>query len=890
MLRERNFGKIAMIVDKLSVQIREEFLKFFSDEGCSVVSSDSLIPTGDKTLLFTSAGMVQFKQHFLGQSKDPFTRAASCQKCFRTSDIDQVGMTMRHLTFFEMLGNFSFGDYFKEEAIAWAWNFLTKNMSLPRDKLYITIYNDDDESAKIWSKIVSTDRIIKMGEETNFWNMGDTGPCGPCSEILIDLGRNVGCGKSSCRPDCGCDRYLEIWNLVFTQFDRQMDGSFNNLPKRNIDTGMGLERLVAVANWKKDIFETDLFRPVMEEAVEILKIKSKNENISKLRMIADHSRAAVFLILDGILPSNYGRGYVLRRVLRRALRQGKFYGYDKPFISRLASIVFKIMSPVYPELLSKLSNIEAIIKAEEEKFLKTLESGSQMLSGIISFCKSKKKDTIDGKTAFKLCDTYGFPYDLTKEIAFENELMVDEVGFKSEQNMAREKSRIAWSGSGEKDITFYSILHKKLGDTLFVGCSDYTSESKVLVMIKNGEIVAELNLGDDGEVVLSNSSFYACSGGQVGDKGKIMNEYFESIVEDVSKPVGNLFVHKIKILRGRLKIGDVVSTIIDIECRKQISRHHTATHLLHKVLRETLGDHITQAGSLVTSDYLRFDFTHFYKTKRDCLIEVEKKVNYVLRSNLDVHIEVMDMAKARDLGAIALFGEKYGDMVRTVSIKSKDKKCNYSMELCCGTHVDQTGEIGIFKIISEFSVAASTRRIEAVVGSAAENYILKREEVLIKTSNLLNASDDNVVDKTFKCIAGYKKLEEEVVLLKRKLMLNEVDSYAKKIKEVNGINFLPVLVVNADIKLLRNLSGKLKEKLKSVVLLLVAKNPSRIFFVVSVTADYVKKGINADRIVRAFAADIKGSGGGNPEFAQGGSKNMSYLDDAMKNARKYIIG
>ncbi|MDR1401327.1 MAG: alanine--tRNA ligase [Endomicrobium sp.] len=875
-------------MDRLSAQIREEFLKFFSDKKCNIIPSDSLIPSGDKTLLLTSAGMVQFKQHFLGQSKDSFTRAASCQKCFRTSDIDQVGTSIRHLTFFEMLGNFSFGDYFKKEAIVWAWEFLTKSMSLPKDRLYITVYKDDDESAEIWSKIVPVDRIIRMNEETNFWNMGNTGPCGPCSEILIDLGSEVGCGKSSCGPDCYCDRYLEIWNLVFTQFDRQADGSLNNLPKKNIDTGMGLERLVAVTNDKKDIFETDLFRPIVENTAEILKIKNEAKNISKLRMIADHSRAATFLILDGVLPSNSGRGYVLRRILRRALRQGKLHGHNKPFMNRIVSTVFKIMKPIYPELLLKLSNIESIIKVEEERFLETLDSGSQMLSDIVNFCKSKKVNIISGKTVFRLYDTYGFPYDLTKEVASENELMVDEVGFKAERDIARKRSRVAWSGSGEKDITFYLMLHKKVGDTLFVGYSNYISEGKVLIMTRNSRVVAELKAGDYGEVVLSSSSFYARSGGQMADKGRISGEYFESIVEDVFKPAGNMLVHKIKVLKGRVKVDDIVSTIIDIECRKQVSRHHTATHLLHKVLREALGVHVTQAGSLVTSDYLRFDFTHFYEIKRDCLTEVEKKVNYVLRSNLGVYIEVMDIINARNLGAMALFGEKYGNMVRTVLIKSEDKKYNYSIELCGGTHVNQTGEIGIFKIMSEFSVAAGMRRIEAVVGSAAENYILKNERTLTKTSKLLNVSNDDVADKILKYITSYKKLESEVISLKNRLVSDEIDSYAKKVKEVNGINFLPILVLNADIKLLRNLSDQLKEKLKSVVLLLVTKNASKIFFVVSVTEDYVRKGINASKISKTFAADIMGSGGGRPDFAQGGSKYLSYLDDAIKNAYKYI--
>ncbi|MDR1511286.1 MAG: alanine--tRNA ligase, partial [Endomicrobium sp.] len=471
-------------MNKPSSKIRAEFLNFFENNRCVIIPSDSLIPSGDKTLLFTSSGMVQFKQHFLGQSKDFFTRATSCQKCFRTSDIEQVGITTRHLTFFEMLGNFSFGDYFKKEAIAWAWEFLTKNMDLPKDKLYITVYKNDDEAVEIWKKIVPENRIIRMGDDTNFWNMGDTGPCGPCSEILIDLGPEMSCGKPSCGPSCSCDRHLEIWNLVFTQFDRQADGSFKNLPRKNIDTGMGLERIVAAANGKKSIFDTDLFMPIINTAAEFLKIKYESKNISKLRMIADHSRAVTFLILDGVLPSNEGRGYVLRRILRRALRQGKLYGYSKPFINELVPTVLNIMESAYPELFSKLSNIRSIIKIEEEKFLETLESGSNMLSDILDSYKTKGVNILSGKDIFKLYDTYGFPHDLTREIVYENGFGFDEAGFKAEQKIAQEKSRATWGGSGEKDITFYSILHKRIGDTFFTGYDNYISSSNILALIK----------------------------------------------------------------------------------------------------------------------------------------------------------------------------------------------------------------------------------------------------------------------------------------------------------------------------------------------------------------------------------------------------------------------
>jgi alanyl-tRNA synthetase len=874
---------------KLSSKIKAEYLGFFKNNGCTVVPSDSLIPAGDKTLLFTSAGMVQFKQHFLGQSKDSFTRAASCQKCLRTSDIDQIGTTAKHLTFFEMLGNFSFGDYFKKEATAWAWEFLTKNMSLPKDKLYITIYKDDDETAGIWRSIAPANKIIKMDEKTNFWNMDEIGLCGPCSEILIDLGQEAGCGSSTCGPDCSCDRYLEIWNLVFTQFNRRLDGSLKNLPRKNIDTGMGLERLAAAVNGRKSVFDTDLFIPVMENAAALLKIKNEGRNTSKLRIIADHSRAATFLISDGILPSNEGRGYVLRRILRRALRQGIFYGHNKPFINELVSDVFKIMGNGYPELSSKLSNIRSIVKTEEEKFLETLELGSKILSNIINSYNSKGINTISGKDAFKLYDTYGFPCDLIKETASENGLDVDEDGFKSEQKNAQKKSRASWHGSGERDITFYSILHKKTGDTVFTGYDNYASESRVLALIKGSREASELKTGDNGEIILSHSSFYAQSGGQSADKGKITNSSFEGIVEDIFKPAGNLFVHKVKVLKGLVKINDTVSTIIDVERRKQIARHHTAVHLLHKVLSETFGEHITQSGSLVARDYFRFDFTHFSAVKKDDLIKIEKRINFIIRLNSKVCIETMAIEKARNSGATVLFGEKYGDEVRTVSIKNENGDGNYSMELCGGTHVNRTGDIGIFKIISESSVAAGVRRIEAAAGTAAENYILDEEAVIVKTSEILNTSKEELANRAYKYTVDYKKLENEFKSLKISLISDEVDSYAKEVKKINGINFLSIIMNNADVKMLRNMSDQLKEKLKSAVLLIVSKNEDRASFILSATTDCVEKGINAGKIAKAFAASINGSGGGKPDFAQGGSKNLLNLSDSVKNAHKYIL-
>ena len=877
-----------MNTTKSSSQIRAEFLNFFKEKGCTAVSSDSLVPSGDKTLLFTSAGMVQFKQHFLGQSKDSFTKASSCQKCFRTSDIEQVGITTRHLTFFEMLGNFSFGDYFKNEAITWAWEFLTVNMALPKEKLYITVYKDDDEAVEIWKKIVPENKIIRMGDETNFWNMGDTGPCGPCSEILIDLGPEMSCGKPECSPACNCDRYLEIWNLVFTQYDKQTDGSLKNLPRKNIDTGMGLERLVAAANGKKSVFETDLFVPIMEAAAKMLNVKYEGKNISKLRMIADHARAVTFLISDGILPSNEGRGYVLRRILRRAVRQGKMYGYGKPFINELASTVFKIMEPAYPELSSRLANIKAIIKVEEEKFLETLEAGSRLLSDIMAAYKQKGVNVISGEDVFKLYDTYGFPHDLTKEIAAENGMSVDENGFKSEQKKAQEKSRAAWGGSGEKDITFYSVLHKKYGDTVFTGYENSEFPGKVLAIVKDAEEADILKEGETGEIILSQTPFYAESGGQSADKGMISMPLFKAEVEDVFKPIGGLFVHKIKVLNGSLKKGDEVLSSIDKERRKEIERHHTATHLLHKALREMLGDHITQAGSLVSPDYLRFDFTHFSAIKKEDLKKIENKINTLIRANTLVCVESMGINDARKAGAMALFGEKYGDTVRTVSVKSEDENLNYSMELCGGTHISRTGDIGMLKILSESSVAAGVRRIEAVAGESAEKYILEEEARISKIAEMFTASKDDLVNKVQKYFEDFKKMEHELGVLTSKFISGEIDSYLKDIKDINGVKALSLFVGDTDVKALRDISDKLKEKMGSAVLLIASKSEDKASFIVSVTPDNVQKGFNAGKIAKAFASDISGSGGGKPDFAQGGTKDLSKIHEALKNPQKYI--
>lgn len=874
-------------MNKKSANIRKAFLDFFSKKGCKVVPSDSLVPSGDKTLLFTSAGMVQFKKHFLGQSKDTFTRAASSQKCFRTSDIEQVGVTNRHLTFFEMLGNFSFGDYFKEEAIAWAWDFLTNYMDLPKDKLYSTIYKDDDEAGKIWKNFVPESRIIKMGDETNFWTMGPTGPCGPCSEILIDLGEDMGCKKSTCGPWCDCNRYLEIWNLVFTQFDKQEDGSLKLLERKNIDTGMGLERIVAAANGKNNVFDTDLFLPLMEASCELLKVPFEN-NIPKLRMIADHARAITFLISDGIHPSNEGRGYVLRRILRRAVRQGKVYGMKEPFLYKLVDVVHSIMEPAYPELTARLDNIKSMAKVEEEKFLETLNTGTDLLNNLISQYKSKNISVLKGEDVFRLYDTYGFPCELTKEIANEQGLTIDEKAFEQERKAAQEKSRGAWSGSGEQDITFYSLLHKESGDTNFEGYTQNNSNVKVVALIKNSKKVDSLSGGDKGEIVLSNSPFYAESGGQVADTGVLYNDNVNVDVLNVSKPIGNLFVHEVSINKGQVKVGDNLNASINTENRKQTARHHTATHLLQKVLINTLGNHVAQAGSLVSPTGLRFDFNHFKAVSKQELKVIEKEVNKVIRQNLAVIITEMSIEQARKQGAVALFGEKYGDVVRTVRVMENDTD-HFSMELCGGTHVSRTGDIGMFKIISESSIASGIRRIEAICGSECEKYVEQLENKIDEVSSILKTSKTSLVSSAEKLVTDIKSLEEEISTLKSRFISNEIDEYIKSAKVINGVNVISFAVKDVDVKSLREMADKVKEKQPSAIVVIASKLEEKISFVVSVSQDIIKQGYLAGKIAKEFASKIEGSGGGKPDFAQGGGKKTDNLKQIIENIAEVLI-
>ncbi|MDI6641887.1 MAG: alanine--tRNA ligase [Elusimicrobiota bacterium] len=769
---------------KTSDEIRSEFLKFFSEKNHNIIPSDSLIPSTDPTLLFTSAGMVQFKKFFLGEEKMSPPRAASCQKCFRTSDIEKIGYTGLHLSFFEMLGNFSFGDYFKEKAIEWGWEFLTKNLSISKTKLYATVYKEDNEAYNIWKKFLPESKIYKLSEKTNFWNMGETGPCGPCSEIVYDLGAEFSCRKPNCNPECDCGRWIEVWNLVFTQFNKEKTGKLIPLPKKNIDTGMGLERLVAVESNKSSVFETDLFLPIIDELVEILNCRKYTEDKSTdiiLRIIADHSRAITFLINDGILPGNDGRGYVLRRIIRRAVRQAKLLGCREPFLYRVTTKVAELLKNTYPELSLRRENIAIITKTEEEKFIETLDTGMNILQGLVRKAITSKSKVISGKDIFYLYDTYGFPPELTKEILSEQKLTYNEAEFIDAQKKAQEIAKASWRGIMVNDIEIY----KKFPSTTFVGYEQLTAEAEITgIIVENEQKEAqELNKGETGEIILNITPFYAESGGQVGDTGKLrikmtqpaaegglketkLKIESEAEVVDTQKPVEDVIVHKVKVIKGKFIVGDKVIAEVDISRRKNITRHHTATHLLHKALRTVLGEHATQSGSLVAPDYFRFDFTHFESLEETELKKLEELVNEKIMSCIPVNSIITNIKQAKEYKAMALFGEKYKDTVRCVYIGTSPETA-FSVELCGGTHCSNTGEIGLFKILREYSIGSGLRRIEAVCGSVAFDYLTKLNTILDEISNKLKVSKKEEISTKIDSILKYQKsIEKQLEELK----------------------------------------------------------------------------------------------------------------------------
>jgi len=859
-----------------SSEIRKLFLDYFVSKGHELVKSSPLIPKDDPSLLFTNAGMVQFKRVFLGEEQRPYSRATTCQKCIRAggkhSDLENVGFTARHHTFFEMLGNFSFGDYFKRDAILFAWELLTEHFKLPKEKLWVSIYKDDDEAAEIWEEEIGipSERIVRLGEKDNFWQMGDTGPCGPCSEIIIDQGEDFGCGQPDCSVGCDCDRFLELWNLVFMQYNRDEEGKLTPLPKPSIDTGMGLERITAVKQGKRTNFDTDLFEPIISEICSTLNVKygkDRKTDIS-IKVIADHIRAATFLVAEGLIPSNEGRGYVLRRIIRRAGRHIKLLEYDKTAFYRFVEPVVYKLGEVYPEIVSERERIEKIIKIEEERFLRSLEKAQQIFDDIINNLKKTDSKLIPGHEIFKLYDTFGLPFDLIKEMAQDSELQIDEIGFQQELNKQRERARAAQKSEEVGIGEVYKQLRLQSENLRFIGYTDYETETDIYAIVKNSERVNELNKDEEGEIFLFKTPFYAESGGQVGDTGMIISNSGKAEVYDTKK-ISGLHCHKVRVIEGTIKEGDKVFAKIDLERRKAIKRNHTATHLLHAALRTVLGEHVKQAGSLVAPDRLRFDFTHFEAVNDEELREIERIVNEKILENLPVKIEIKSLDEALNEGVTALFEDKYEDTVRVVKI------VGFSKELCGGTHCDSTGEIGSFYIVSEGSVASGIRRIEAVTGIEAFKYSNTNREQLKAISSILKSAEP--VKAVERLVAELKEKQQEIEVLKNKLISQNIEEIVKQAKEIDGVKALAVKLDGVDLKSLRTLSDKLKEKLHPAVILLISKADGQGILLLSVTKDITNK-YDAGKLMRNIVQAVGGKGGGRQETAQGGCPDGESLE------------
>ncbi|MBW2621675.1 MAG: alanine--tRNA ligase [Deltaproteobacteria bacterium] len=888
-------------------EIRTIFLEFFKKHGHTIVKSGSLIPKDDPSLLFINAGMVPFKRVFLGEEKRDFVRAVTSQKCVRAggkhNDLENVGYTPRHHTFFEMLGNFSFGDYFKPLAIELAWELMVEKYGLPADKLSATIYKDDDEAHDLWQKIVGLpdERILRLGEKDNFWAMADTGPCGPCSEIHIDQGPALSCGSEDCAPGCDCDRYLELWNLVFMQFNRDETGALTPLPKQSIDTGMSLERIAGVVQGYHSNYESDLFRPLIDFIQEISGVsyiyQSDREkdagagnsdkhtpiktNVST-RVIADHARALTFLIGDGVLPENVGRGYVLRRILRRAVRHGRTLGVKKPFMSRVAGRVIEVMGGVYPELESGASYIQRVILNEEERFSDTLDNGLKLLSEETDRLKESGEELLSGDVAFRLYDTYGFPLDLIQDVCREDGFRVDISGFESAMEGQRAMSRASWQGSGDaavpeaiSDLTTTGFKVESLSH------QGLTIESVLSLIIKGGQKVERANEGDEAGLVFARSPFYGEAGGQVGDQGVIQNDGIVFKVHQTLRYPGDIILHQGRVESGDMETGQRFTLRVDEDRRRDIARNHTATHLLHAVLRDELGDHVKQAGSLVSSDRLRFDFTHFSAVPAEILDRIETRVNEKIRENLSVSTQKMSMTEALETGAVALFEERYGETVRVVSVH------DFSMELCGGTHTGKTGDIGLFIALHESSAAAGVRRLEALTGRAALESIQTQRQTLRRLSSALKSPQDELPDRLDKVQAHQKELERELDVLKQQLSKGRSEEILDQAEEVAGVKLLAAEVQIDNPKALRELGDRLKDKLQSGVIVLAAENKGKVLLLTIVTPDLQDR-FHAGNIIKTLSAEVGGGGGGRPDMAQAGGSKPENINRALSKAKELI--
>jgi alanyl-tRNA synthetase len=870
-------------------EIRELFLKFFEENNHTIVKSSSLIPKSDPTLLFTNAGMVQFKDVFLGLDKRSYNRAASAQKCVRAggkhNDLENVGHTARHHTFFEMLGNFSFGDYFKKEAIEFGWKLMTEVYKLPVEKLWVTVFEEDDEAFELWQNIIGLpqERVLRMGEKDNFWSMGDTGPCGPCSEILIDQGEEFSCGKDSCAPGCDCDRYLELWNLVFMQFDRDSKGNVTPLPNPSIDTGMGLERITAVLQGVTSNYETDLLRGLIANVEEIsgMRYGDNEDNDVSMRVIADHARAVTFLISDGVFPSNEGRGYVLRRILRRAVRHAKMLGIEEPCLYKITGKVKDIMKDAYPELEESINFVADVVKNEEERFFETIDRGLELLK--VEINKHKGEKLIPGDVVFKLYDTFGFPVDLTEDIAGEHGLILDLAGFEKEMDRQRTQSRQAWKGDANAELEH---LYRELlsGGLLsnFTGYDKTADTGRITALIKNGVLVDSADEGDEVELMTDQTPFYGESGGQIGDRGMVEAEKGVAEVTDTKKPLPGLIVHHAVIKKGALWVGDKVELKVDEKFRYGVETHHSTTHILHAVLREVLGTHVGQAGSLVAPGRLRFDFTHHSSIDAKDLRKMEEIINERIRWDDKVITETdVSYDDAIKRGAMAFFEEKYGDRVRVVNIR------DYSVELCGGTHLETSGEAGLFKIVSEGASSAGVRRIEAVSGKSAWEYMRGKEDTLTEASHLLRVPESDLISRLKKLVEENESVKHELDSYKNKALSEKAGDLMDNLKEVNGTKVLSAEISGADAGQLRKVWDDVKSKLDSGVAVLGSRSDGKAFILVGVTKDLTNK-YHSGNMVKELAPIIGGKGGGKPDLAQAGGDNPDKLGEALRKAYDMI--
>ena len=872
-----------------SREVRHTFLSYFASKGHVVVPSSSLVPHGDPSLLFTNAGMVPFKRTFLGEEQRPYSRATSSQKCVRAggkhNDLENVGYTARHHTFFEMLGNFSFGDYFKAGAIEMAWELLTQKYRLPPERLWATVFHEDDEARELWRKIAGLppERIVGLGEKDNFWSMGDTGPCGPCSEIIFDQGEKVACGPDCAIGVCECDRYLEIWNLVFMQFNRAADGVMTPLPKPSIDTGMGLERLSAVLQGVTSNFDTDLIRPIIgriEDLSGLVYGRDEKRDVP-FKVIADHARATAFLMADGVLPSNEGPGYVLRRIMRRALRYGRLLDLKTPFFPSVAAKVVELMGKVYPELVESRSLINQVVTNEEERFAETLDHGLKLLADEVEALKGQGVRKLPGSVAFRLYDTYGFPLDLVQDALREEGLGLDLPGYEEHMRVQREASRASWQGGGPGGV---SPVYQELAQepaTEFLGYETLSADSTIQVLIKGEARVDRTQAGDQVEIVTRATPFYGESGGQVGDTGTITGEGFAVQVTNTLRLPNDLFVHQGTVKTGEVAVGAPVHLEVDVDRRRAIARHHTTTHILQAALQRELGGHVKQSGSLVAPERFRFDFAHFAAITPGELEKIELDLNRAVVANLPVETSVKSMAQALDEGAMAFFEEKYGDQVRLVAIPGVSK------ELCGGTHVSRTGDIGLVKIVSEAGIAAGIRRIEAVCGLEALQLVREEEQELSQAAGLLKAGRGEVVERLTRVLKRTKELEKEVTALQGRLTATQAGDLLDKVRLVDGVSVLALEVEAGDPKGLRDFAAKLLDRLKSGIVVLGSRGDDKALLISLVSKDLTAR-FNAGQIIRELAPLVGGSGGGRADMAQAGGPDKDKVPEAIKEAYELV--